>query len=132
MQARPSRRFPLLDRRGGRHPVQRRDIAIAGQPVDGAETDPGWAYAGFVRTNGTVAGSYFNAYFGEYRQYRGYDDALRTGPYNFGFLNNPSLQDWVEHFPYQDGLLVWYYDTSFRRQSSATTARGTMWRTCCR
>ena len=23
------------------------------------------------------------------------------------------LQAWVEHFPYQDGLLVWYYDTSF-------------------
>ena len=28
-------------------------------------------------------------------------------------MNNPSLQNWVEHFPYQDGLLVWYYDTSF-------------------
>ena len=45
--------------------------------------------------------------------YRGYDDGLRTGPYNFGFLNNAALQKWVEHFPYQDGLLVWYYDTSF-------------------
>ena len=89
------------------------DIAITGSPVDGAETDPGWTYAGFLRTNGTVTLSYFNAYFGEYRQYLGYDDSLRTGPYNFGFLNNPNLQDWVEHFPYQDGLLVWYYDTSF-------------------
>ncbi len=57
--------------------------------------------------------SFFNAYFAEYRNYRGYDDGLRTGPYNFGFLNNPTLQNWVEHFPYQDGLLVWYYDTSF-------------------
>ena len=57
--------------------------------------------------------SYFNAYFAEYRNYRGYDDGLRTGPYNFGFLDNPNLQNWVEHFPYQDGLLVWYYDTSF-------------------
>ena len=89
------------------------EIAITGSPIDGAETDPGWAYAGFLRTNGTVTLSYFNAYFGEYRQYRGYDDSLRTGPYNFGFLNNPTLQNWVEHFPYQDGLLVWYYDTSF-------------------
>jgi immune inhibitor A len=89
------------------------DIAITGLPVDGAETDPGWAYTGFLRTNGTVTRSYFNAYFGEYRQYLGYDDSLRTGPYNFGFLNNPNLQNWVEHFPYQDGLLVWYYDTSF-------------------
>ena len=31
---------------------------------------------------------FFNAYFAEYRNYSGYDDGLRTGPYNFGFLNN--------------------------------------------
>jgi immune inhibitor A len=89
------------------------EISVTGLPTDGAETDPGWTYNGFVRTNGVVTQSFFNAYFAEFRQYRGYDDALRTGPYNFGFLNNPNLQDWVEHFPYQDGLLVWYYDTSF-------------------
>jgi immune inhibitor A len=89
------------------------EIAITGLPVDGAESDPGWAYAGFVLTNGTITTSHFNAYIAEYRQYVGYDDALRTGPYNFGFLNNPDRQNWVEHFPYQDGLLVWYYDTSF-------------------
>lgn len=89
------------------------DIAITGLPVDGAETDPGWSYAGFLRTTGIVTTSHFNAYFAEFRQYRGYDDSLRTGPYNFGFLDNPNLQNWVEHFPYQDGLLVWYYDTSF-------------------
>jgi immune inhibitor A len=89
------------------------DIAITGLAADGGETDPGWAYAGFVRTSGSVAQSFFNAYFGEYRQYRGFDASLQSGPYNFGFLNNPSLQDYVEHFPYQDGLLMWYYDTSF-------------------
>jgi immune inhibitor A len=89
------------------------DITITGQPVDGAETDPGWNYAGFVRSDGTITLSYFNAYFGEFRQYRGYDASLETGPYNFGFLNNPSLVNWVEHFPYQTGLLVWYYDESF-------------------
>lgn len=89
------------------------DIAITGQTVDGGETDPGWEYNGFILTTGTVSQSFFNAYFAEYRNYRGYDDGLRTGPYNFGFLDNPSLQNWVEHFPYQDGLLVWYYDTSF-------------------
>ncbi len=89
------------------------DIAISGQPVDGGETEPGWTYAGFARTTSDYAQSFFNAYFAEYRNYRGYDDGLRTGPYNFGFLNNPALGNWVEHFPYQDGLLVWYYDTSF-------------------
>ncbi len=89
------------------------DISITSLPVDGGETDPGWTYAGFTRTTGTISKSFFNAYFAEYRQYRGYDASLETGPYNFGFLDDPSRQDWVEHFPYQDGLLVWYYDTSF-------------------
>ncbi len=89
------------------------DIDITGQALDDAETDPGWAYDGFIRTGSVVKQSFFNAYFAEYRNYRGYDDGLRTGPYNFGFLDNPALGNWVEHFPYQDGLLVWYYDTSF-------------------
>jgi immune inhibitor A len=89
------------------------DIAITGQPLDDAETDPGWSYAGFARSGSVITQSFFNAYFAEYRNYRGYDDGLRTGPYNFGFLDNPDLGNWVEHFPYQDGLLVWYYDTSF-------------------
>jgi len=89
------------------------DIAITGNATDGAETDPGWTYAGFMRTNGTITQSFTNAYFAEYRTYQGYDAGLNTGPYNFGFLNDPNRQDWVEHYPYQDGMLVWYYDTSF-------------------
>lgn len=89
------------------------DIAISGQALDDAETDPGWAYAGFSRTGSVISQSFFNAYFAEFRTYKGYDDGLRTGPYNFGFLDNPALGNWVEHFSYQDGLLVWYYDTSF-------------------
>lgn len=89
------------------------DIAITGQTLDDAETDPGWTYGGFTRTTSTVTLSFFNAYFAEFRTYKGYDDGLRTGPYNFGFLDDPDLGNWVEHFPYQDGLLVWYYDTSF-------------------
>jgi immune inhibitor A len=87
------------------------DIAITGQPIDGGETDPGWAYKGFSRATDVVTQSFFNAYFAEYRTYLGYDEGLRTGPYNFGFPN--TKPDWVEHFPYQDGLLVWYYDESF-------------------
>jgi immune inhibitor A len=87
------------------------DIAITGQPTDGGETDPGWSYAGFSRTTGTTTISFFNAYFAEFRTYQGYDNGLKTGPYNFGFTD--TKPDWVEHFPYQDGLLVWYYDTSF-------------------
>jgi len=89
------------------------DIAVDGSPLDDAETEFGWNYNGFIRTGSVVSQSFFNAYFAEFRTYKGYDDGLRTGPYNFGFLDNPALGNWVEHFPYQDGLLVWYYDTSF-------------------
>jgi immune inhibitor A len=89
------------------------DIAVDGSPLDDAESEFGWVYNGFIRTGSTVTLSFFNAYFAEFRTYKGYDDGLRTGPYNFGFLDNPALGNWVEHFPYQDGLLVWYYDESF-------------------
>ena len=49
-------------------------------------------------------------YIAENRQYAGYDATLRTGPYNFGWLD--TRPDWVEHFPYQDGLLVSYWNTA--------------------
>jgi hypothetical protein len=49
----------------------------------------------------------------EFRQYRDiFDSSLQTGPYNFGFLNNPQLGNYAERYPYQDGLLVSYWDTS--------------------
>ncbi len=93
------------------------EIAVTGSPVDGAEADAGWTFnpadGGFRVTTGMESASYFNAYVAEFRQYWGFDDVLRTGPYNFGFLNDPSLQNWVERFPYQDGLLISYWDTSY-------------------
>jgi len=85
------------------------DIQITGQPLDGAESDAGWTFDGFRVTTGTETSFHFNAYVAEFRQYRGYDTSLRTA-YNFGFVN--ALPDWVEHFPYQDGLLISYWDTS--------------------
>lgn len=87
------------------------EINISGQPTDGGETDPGWTYNGFARVTNVVSQSFFNAYFAEFRVYKGYDDGLRTSPYNFGFPD--TKPDWAERFPYQDGLLVWYYDESF-------------------
>jgi len=95
------------------------EISLNGGPVDGAEVDGGWTYEGFVRTDGTVTNSYFNAYVAEFRQYRGYDDSLRTGAYNFGFLDNPLLGNWVERFSYQDGLLISYWDTSEEDNSTS-------------
>jgi immune inhibitor A len=86
------------------------DMAINGTPVGTAETDEGWAFDGFIRTTGKAESFHFNAYVLENRQYDGDDASLATA-YNFGFLN--SRPDWVEHYPYQDGLLISYWDESF-------------------
>lgn len=56
-------------------------------------------------------------YIAENRQYAGYDDTLRTGPYNFGWLE--SQPDRVEHFPYQDGLSITYWDTAQTNNNTA-------------
>jgi immune inhibitor A len=88
------------------------NIEISGQPLDGAEADAGWNFAGFSVTTGTESGFYNNYYVAEFRQYRGYDAGLRYA-YNFGWGGVPGLGNWVERFPYQDGLLVSYWDTSF-------------------
>ena len=90
------------------------DLAItAGSTTvfaDGAEAgDNGWTLNGFRRTSGTDTFFDNHYYLAENRQYTGYDDGLRTGPYNFGFLN--TLPNFVERFPYQDGLLINYWDT---------------------
>ena len=91
------------------------DLAINGSLVDDAETDTGWTFDGFVRTNGTVTSLFNHYYLAEYRKYQGYDKALELGPYNFT-APDPDITDqsanWVEHFPYEDGVLIWYWDTS--------------------
>ncbi len=96
------------------------DISVTGSEVDGAETeDAGWTFDGFKRTTGSESKLYNHYYIAEYRQYRGFDNTLEVGPYNFGFLDNPELGDWVEHFPYQDGLLINYWDTSQANNNTA-------------
>lgn len=91
------------------------NLAITGQTLDDAESaDLGWTFAGFIRTNGDVEKTAFNAYVAEYRQYREYDIALKSGPYNFvDPLGTEGLPNWVEHFPYQDGLLIWYWNAQY-------------------
>ena len=53
----------------------------------------------------------------------GYDASLETGPYNFGFLDDPALGNYVEHFPYQDGLLINYWDTSQTERDNISDCR---------
>ncbi|BBE21413.1 hypothetical protein MN0502_02960 [Arthrobacter sp. MN05-02] len=49
-------------------------------------------------------------YIAENRVYGGYDATLATGPYNFGW--GVSAPDTVEHYAYQDGLSVTYWNTA--------------------
>jgi immune inhibitor A len=89
------------------------NLAINGVVVDDAETDSGWTFDGFARTDGTITALFPHYYIAEYRNYKGYDKALELGPYNFVDPTGVTeLFNYVEHFPYQDGLLIWYYDTS--------------------
>jgi len=90
------------------------EIMVTGYPSDGAETDAGWTFAptgGFRVSTGTESAMFSHYYVGEYRQYRGYDATLRNA-YNFGWATDAILSDFVERFPYQDGLLMSYWDTS--------------------
>jgi immune inhibitor A len=97
------------------------EIAVTGQPVDGAETAAGWTFSpatgGFRATTGDETTSYFNAYVVENRQYVGsdrlrvgFDSGLKTGPYNFGGTVGPN---WAERFPYQDGVVIWYWNSQY-------------------
>jgi len=89
------------------------EIAITGGFTDGAETlDPGWTVNGFSRV-GTSASALFNHYYiAGHRSYVSYDRYLETGPYYFGYLQPGGLPDFVDHYNYQQGLLISYYDTS--------------------
>jgi len=83
------------------------DVAVGDALTADFEDDAaGWALDDFIVTDGTYQQPYSHYYVAENRQYKGYDRTLRTGPYNWGWeRTNPER---VEHFPYQDGLLVWH------------------------
>jgi immune inhibitor A len=79
--------------------------------TSGAESgDEGWALDGFSSVGATVTEDFDNFYIASHRDYLSFDSYLESGPYNFGF--DPAQPDRVEHFPYQDGLLISYWDTS--------------------
>ncbi|MEU8772601.1 immune inhibitor A domain-containing protein [Streptomyces sp. NPDC048606] len=76
---------------------------------DGAEQGAnGWTAVKWSRTEGrTGSASHPRAYFVENRRHTGYGTFLKTGPYNFGFGG-----DKVEFYPYQQGVLIWLWDTA--------------------
>jgi len=78
---------------------------------DDAETaDAAWTATGFSRIGASFTKDYPQYYIAENRQYVSYDKVLKVGPYNFGF--STTRPDWVEHYAYQNGLLIWKWDTS--------------------
>jgi immune inhibitor A len=94
------------------------ELNVTGYPTDGAEADTGWTFAGFRTSTGTESALFNHYYVAEYRTYKGYDKGLQTGPYFFGYGNAMPLR--VDHFPYQDGLLINYWDTSQRNNNTRT------------
>ena len=78
---------------------------------DGAESgNGGWTLDGFKAVPASTEEFFDHYYVASNRQYVSYDKYLQTGPYNV--INTAANPNWVEHFPYQNGLLVTYWDTS--------------------
>ncbi|WP_326661746.1 immune inhibitor A domain-containing protein [Streptomyces sp. NBC_00385] len=87
--------------------------------TDNAEGDDnGWTVKGFSRVGSSFTKDYPQRYIAENRQYVSYDQTLKVGPYNFGFAN--TRPDWVEHYPYQNGLLIWLWDGSQKDNNVST------------
>ncbi len=72
----------------------------------------GWtAVGGFKISTGSEETIGDRYYIAENRTYVGYDATLETGPYQFSFgLTDPEE---VEHFAFEDGLLVWLVDETY-------------------
>lgn len=87
--------------------------------TDGAEAgDNGWTVKGWSISTGTDVRQTKQYYLLENRGYAGYDQTLQQGPYNFSEgLTRPN---WVEFFPYQDGLLVWFADKAYADNNTRT------------
>ena len=83
------------------------DALAAG--FEGGATD--WVLDGFTAVeDGQIFDTYEQFYIVENRTYDSYDRTLEVGPYEFTkTITNPGH---VDRFPYQDGLLVWYYNGS--------------------
>jgi immune inhibitor A len=91
------------------------DITI-GSFVDTADSSSGWTLTRFASSNGKRITNNPHYYIAEFRQYRGYDTGLQTGPYGGSLLGKPN---WYSHYPYQDGLLITYADTDWTNNNTS-------------
>ncbi|HEX8437671.1 immune inhibitor A domain-containing protein [Archangium sp.] len=84
---------------------------------DGAEAGAnGWSVNRFLNSDGNFSTFHEHFYLAEYRQHRGYDTTLETGPYNFSYSAD-GLPDYVEHYAYNPGMLITYVDTSVKENN---------------
>ncbi|NGO14667.1 M6 family metalloprotease domain-containing protein [Streptomyces sp. HC44] len=100
-------------------------VTADGSPLfsdDAESADDAWTAKGFERVGASFTKDYEQYYIAENRQYVSYDKTLKTGPYNFGF--STTRPEWVEHFPYQKGLLIWKWDTS-QKDNNTSVHKGT-------
>ena len=86
-------------------------VALDGEAIGTAEAgSEGWVLDGFEVVRSEETKAFLNAYFVDNRQYVGRDKVLQS-VYNFaGFEKRP---EWVDHFAYQPGALISYWDTSY-------------------
>jgi immune inhibitor A len=79
--------------------------------TDGAENgNNGWTPDKFEIVGSSKSVAYDNYYVASNREYVSYDRYLKTGPYNAA---DPARPNWFEHFPYQNGLIVSYWNTQY-------------------
>jgi immune inhibitor A len=118
--------FPLPE---GTHEIMlayQTDAAVSGNPgqaaldgvffdavaINGVElSEDGWTNEGFSLVGAEVVEEFSHFYIAGSRSYLSYDKYLKTGPYYFGY--NPTFPDKVDHYSYQEGLLISYNNLQF-------------------
>ncbi|MGB0101436.1 MAG: immune inhibitor A domain-containing protein, partial [Nocardioides sp.] len=82
----------------------------------GATND--WALDGFFSVvDGAYDLTFAQSYLAENRTFDGYDVTLGEGPYNFG--SPYTAPNKVDHFSYEDGLLIWYSNGKYGDNNSS-------------
>ena len=95
-------------------------VTADGQTVltDGAETGAsGWTLNGWTIAEETYTRKFDNYYIAGNRSYVSYDKYLKTGPYFFGYAN--TRPDYVDHYAYQEGLLISYWNLRWADNNTA-------------
>ncbi len=98
------------------------DLEIGGYST-AFEPASGWVLGGFhLVEDGGYEAAYSRYYLAENRQYRDYDTTLESGPYSANYADFNQL----DHFAYQDGLLIWYADGRYTDNDTSVHPGGGM------